>query len=335
MLKASRPKNITLSPRPISALLVLCFFALAARPAHALTIVRNFLGGTPSQYDTGSGNLQDIFNAAADIWELAIQDDHTLTIGYAWSPIGNAQHHLRAQGGTPHRQTEGFIYFNNDNSPGSFHFYLDPTPWESSEFPDYSEAEADLGGGLVNIKRLLAGGPRKMDLLTVALHEIGHALGLSVLNDAYYAEAADGDIHLLAPMPHAGTWLPIMMESLFSPTSHLEFLDDAYNLTAGGFGDGQRLLPTDVDMLASGMVSSFYELNFELAPKLKIEKAGRNLVFSWIEPLGKHVLEQSTPASAQWTRVNAPAVENKGRWSVTLPVQSAGKVYRLRRIALP
>src|SRR5262245_27325282 len=84
-----------------------------------LTIIRNyvepgqpFVGGgiagpAPVTNITGSGNLVDIFNAAADWWEEAIQDDHTVTIDYGWSPLDGAfvaaSARLLTQGGVPNR----------------------------------------------------------------------------------------------------------------------------------------------------------------------------------------------------------------------------------------
>ena len=45
-------------------------------------------GGKPQATAIGGGNLEDIFNAAADHWEHAIRDEHTVLLHFGWSPVG-------------------------------------------------------------------------------------------------------------------------------------------------------------------------------------------------------------------------------------------------------
>ena len=66
----------------------------------ALTIIRQHIpSGQSFEFDglqvtagsaptntIGEGNLSEVFQAAADSWEQAIQDDHTVTIQFGWSP---------------------------------------------------------------------------------------------------------------------------------------------------------------------------------------------------------------------------------------------------------
>ncbi len=35
----------------------------------------------------GGGNLVKVFNRAARVWQQAIQDDHTVTLYFGWSPL--------------------------------------------------------------------------------------------------------------------------------------------------------------------------------------------------------------------------------------------------------
>ena len=67
----------------------------------ALTIIRQHIPpGEPFEFDglqvkagpapsntIGEGNLVEVFHAAADSWEQAIKDDHTVTIQFGWSPL--------------------------------------------------------------------------------------------------------------------------------------------------------------------------------------------------------------------------------------------------------
>jgi hypothetical protein len=205
-------------------------FALAlislagSSPVSALTIVRDFIGGEQRHSDTGTGNLHDIFNAAADIWESIILDGHVVTLHYGWASNGGGEHFLNAQGGTPNRETEGTILFNNDDVVGHHHFYLDPTPRRSEEYPGYLQVFQDMGGGTVNVTRLYTGGTGAAgleDLLSTALHEIGHALGMRLANTSFIGECADGNIGVTSPRPFAGSLIP-MASNAGGVTSHID-----------------------------------------------------------------------------------------------------------------
>ena len=74
---------------------------LSTPSALALTINRQHIpSGEPFEFDglhvkagsaptttIGDGNLIQIFHAAADSWEQAIKDIHTVTIQFGWSPL--------------------------------------------------------------------------------------------------------------------------------------------------------------------------------------------------------------------------------------------------------
>ncbi|MDX5151814.1 MAG: hypothetical protein R3188_04990, partial [Acidiferrobacterales bacterium] len=55
----------------------------------------------------GGGNLQDIFNAAAGVWESLIADNHTLNLTFGWGAWGGttlAAHTFGTGSGTPYRR---------------------------------------------------------------------------------------------------------------------------------------------------------------------------------------------------------------------------------------
>ena len=124
-------------------------FVAASPQAWSLTILTNYTGGTPKPNMFGGGNIEEIFRAAADIWELAISDSHVLTLHYGWGPE-RSNHRLISQGGIPNRETEGRITFDNDTNSLSF---MDPTPKMNEEWVTYTELSDDLGGGQINIGR--------------------------------------------------------------------------------------------------------------------------------------------------------------------------------------
>lgn len=247
-----------------------CLAWLAFAPtAGALTIIDHYasageeltgigVAGESPQAFTGGGTLQNIFRAAANHWERVIHDDFTVTVNFGWYPTASitpiAFHQGVAEAGTPERQIEGSIAFSNDSL---LPFFLDASPADNVEFGPQVVAFADLGGGPMNSLReyapVAAEAVGSIDMLSTAIHELGHALGL-VAWPFFNAEALDGAINVTIA-GYEGTALPLM-------TTHLNIPGPAMS----GFSRplGYRRLLTDVDILAISQVSQFS--NFLLPP---------------------------------------------------------------------
>jgi hypothetical protein len=236
---------------------------LAGGPeAGAITITRNFSGGVAPGSAVGGGNLVSIFNAAADFWEAALQDAHAVTINFSWGvQTGGtlAAHSLGTQGGVPNRETSGSIVFDND---GTSFWFLDSTPLDNGEYGTYTESAQNLGGGSINIQRqfLSASGlaAGAFDLFSVALHEIGHALGLSAANTAFSAENADGDIDVTGPRPFAGSVIDTVIGS-----AHLNY---STTLMWPFSNTSTRTFASAVDILANCQVSQFTNCDLNAVP---------------------------------------------------------------------
>src|SRR4029434_5442704 len=111
--------------------LLASLLALAAQPASAgLKIIPVFIGGTPPPETiiVGGGNLQEIFQVAAESWERVLRrggGNWTVTIYYGWTnrlPMSSstsienslfAQEKFLAEGGKPVRMTHSLILFHN------------------------------------------------------------------------------------------------------------------------------------------------------------------------------------------------------------------------------
>lgn len=236
-----------------------------ASPAQALTIRRNFVGGNPAPRAVGGGNIVDVFNAAADYWEAAIQDDYTLTLNYAWETLVDrslATYSPQTRNvSAPFRNVEGFIRFDND---ASYAWFVDPTPEESSEYLNFTTSTRDLGHGEMNIERRWShptgDAVGRFDLFNVALHEIGHGLNILSSNRNFRRETVfDNDIDLTGSLPFAGSMIPTTP----SGGGHIDLPQTSlYTFISRG----QRKMLTEADILASAQVSHFSQLN--LNPEL-------------------------------------------------------------------
>lgn len=180
---------------------------------------------------SGSGTLDSVVSAAADYWNALLNGKVNLTVEYrAGSTIlGDPGEH--------------FPLLNQITFKQDAPWFADSSPFDHSEFAiDTLAAGQDFGGGFLTSSRTL--GQRsaetisRLDLFTIALHELGHAIafdgisggGINVSKGAFAGSmfAVDGDDH-------------------FS----LDPADGVDNtLMAGAPSPGQRILPSAVDIVA-------------------------------------------------------------------------------------
>jgi len=328
------------------AIRLIVFMALvlswSAPKAEALTIIRDFIGGTPPTNSIGGGNLPDIFNAACDYWEARIKDNFTLTLHYLWYTSGfGTSHVLVHQTSTkPYREDEGNIYVNNNNNPLNDSYYLDPNPKLRCGASSYQEVFADLGHGKVNVQRVYGLPPwqgQQTDLYTVLVYEIGHALGFAIQNKGFQASTNGGYIKLTSPRPYAKTRLPLRSDNK-GILANLDYINGAASLLGGSFTACQGLDIDDASLAAIAQVENFtnvvYGPTTNRPPSLFMNRTSTNTALSWVGPYGGlySVQTSSNLATASWTTVNAVEVDytNSGVCTVTVPLTPGNRFYRLK-----
>ena len=290
----------------------------------ALTINRNFLepgtplgtvlplpliAGEPSENVAGGGDLVTIFNTAADLWEAAILDDHTIDINFGWldfNSIGSPDN--RGIGGSfqgSFPPTNSFIGFNNIDSVA---WFLDSTPRQNEEYQQYTETVADLGGGELNIGQVYTEATgdavNRSDMLSLAIHEIGHALGFFTddpdLGATGNPQLTIPSITTTAPRPFLGTVIPTTtsggghIDGIQVPTTLMQA-----NLTPGItenlWGFNSRYLLSGLDILAIAQTNNFSQVN--LNPVLQVPESNYSLSLLGLGILGACMIFKGLPAS--------------------------------------
>lgn len=319
-------------------ILVMLIVFIFAHEVKSLTIIREYIGGTQPTNSIGQGNLTNIFDLACKVWELAILDEHKLTLRFGWADVGAGQHVLDEQGGIPNRETKGTVLFNNDNAVGHAAWFIDPNPL-AIEGLGYIESDADLGTA-INASRHywwpFVGS--EVDLFTAALHEIGHALGMSFGNVIFNAESLDRDIDITSGL-FAGMVVPLQTNRL-GVVSHLAYVADRPLMT-GSYAPGERVMPSVLDIVVLAELSKFQNLNLGLLPVLKVKVLskpdfGQQLHFSWIQPLslpkGKHYNLQSCTDLQQgnWADLDVEINFIQGTYFAIIPTFPESHFFRLK-----
>ncbi|MBE2180969.1 MAG: PEP-CTERM sorting domain-containing protein [Chthoniobacterales bacterium] len=218
----------------------------------------------PSENIVGGGNLTAIFNQAVLNWELAYPDpdqEWTLDLTYHWDELDVslvAQFSLLTVDENTGRIRSGSIAFNNLNSP-QISWFADPNPEIVMGNPAFTGGlvisnQVVVVGGVdteLNVGITFAAAPDspaygRSDMLTIAMHEIGHGLGL------------------LYDPPHYEPTNPLVVTEAVSPAyaGYEIYVDRGEHLARPSLMEdktdlGTRVYPSVNDILAMAVIASY------------------------------------------------------------------------------
>jgi hypothetical protein len=225
---------------------------------------------------------QAVMVAAGDYWEQAylestVELEQSITV--AWCDEGGT---ALARGGTGWSTGPGYPMFNGYLEwEINTDFFVDLTPWENSEYGESSSRSADFGGGEINVERVFFNADigtvarDHHDLLSVAIHEIGHALGMIGLFAGWPGypkydaldQGLDGDLDLPdgSQIPHEAGHLTYTTSPPGAngfPFDGATLLGSYYPMAMGeSIPAGARKLLSEADILTLAAVHGFDNVN--------------------------------------------------------------------------
>jgi len=254
--------------RVVAGIALACLMALG--PSHTaragLQIDLVYIENPPqpgSPLIEGGGQLREIMRVAAESWERIFKrggGNWKLTIEYGWGRIGPSlfaqEYKVSEAGNNPARIGHSCILFST-NPPFEgplLVFFADPTPWNNSEYLEYADQSTPTDVGWVNIARTFTAPTGhaidRIDMLMLALHEIGHALGLDDTYSGFRNQfPGSGTFTIRPPRPYAGF-------TMFIGGGHIADLAD-FPLMISRAPVGKRQLISIADTLLISQFSLF------------------------------------------------------------------------------
>jgi len=273
------PRTALYRNTPLLALAVLLVVGGLAAPAKALNIILDF--DSSQTYTDPYGvnrtmDLQPIMQAAEAYWEDIIEDSHTITIHYWWEDLATylaVHNNITTVGG---RETEANIRFDTITGGSARLWFFDSTPTDDSEFDMTQTLYRDLTAtqktdwfngappevfeaGYDGTAKTTAPASAKngYDLLSVAIHELGHAMGMT-------SSVAGGEVNtdLDYDVPTGLVNGAVMATECYSASDKMH-LACGPALMYPSIGTGQRQHATAADVLSMAAASSWTSIDLD------------------------------------------------------------------------
>ena len=245
-----------------------------AQPAEGLEIeliFHNIRSVIPS-YDPNAQGLQRLFQYAASHYEERFPTLGDLKINF-WYEVMDSNNGATFQVRSPGPTREADIRIRSNRSD----WFIDPTPWNDSEFNMRQTLWRDLSSSTQEARynftsstdipstfevsytgRAVSGGPAdgRKDMLSVILHEFGHALGVTGRTDLARAETGDGDYDFTPAFVFGQDLAAEVLSS--NNTAHLDLRS---SLMYRSVGEDQRRRPSHTDLFAMASGSGVVRVN--------------------------------------------------------------------------